>query len=466
METIILVPGIEGSCLGLGQTSVWPPTLDEIAWDGYHRLDQLLDPAVVATAIWASIPVWEGYSYPVYQPIMTKLDQIAQRLGAGRIDFYYDWRVDLWQSTPPFTASSEKLAQRIAKAVGDGATSITLVCHSMGNLVARLVLESQRYRNTDWFPKIRRLVSICGPHLGAPVALGHALGCEDGALGLSSDDYRQIENNASYPAGFQCFPTPGTEVLLDTGLAPSQHDQDIYDTAVDEKYSLTPSSARAAAASWRELNVANRPDHVTYVFIAGTGFQTSNAYLYDGTTFVQTIAVDGDQTVPVFSALAGSNSGKYTMPGDHVGILGTVQLADALDEIFGLSTMRVFAMAKPQITISLNKRTFAPDEPMQLQIIPDTPTTAIKGRLSVSAVPRAGAPNAAAAPGLVAYGAGLPVEYQGPEIAHISARWTAPRLPGAYVMRFEGDTHQSSEQSSVVFFVSTRSRSPLQRRTP
>ncbi|MGJ4939208.1 lipase family alpha/beta hydrolase [Bradyrhizobium sp. HKCCYLS1011] len=466
METIILVPGIEGSCLSLGQTPVWPPTLDEIAWEGYHRISELLDPAVVATAIWAELPVWEGYSYPVYRPIMTKLDQIAGRLGASRVDFYYDWRVDLWQTTPAFTASSEMLAQRIAKAVSDGATLITLVCHSMGNLVARLVLESQKYRNADWFAKISRLICICGPHLGAAAALGHALGCEDGALGLSSDDYRQIANNPLYPAGFQCFPKPGTEVLLDTSLGQRQQNQDVYDTAVDEKYQLMPSNARAAATSWHELDFKNRPDHVTYYLIAGTGYQTSNAYLYRGTTFVQTITVDGDGTVPVFSALAGSYSGKYTMPGDHVGILGTVQLADALDEIFGLSQMRTFVMAKAGITINLNKRTFAPDEIMQLLIIPDTPTTAIRGRLTVSAVPRAGAHSGAAALDLVPYGGGLPLEYQGPEIAQISARWTAPRLPGAYVMRFEGDSHQSSEQSSVVFFVNARSKSPLLRRTP
>ncbi|CCD90423.1 conserved hypothetical protein [Bradyrhizobium sp. ORS 375] len=455
METIILVPGITGSCLSLGETQVWPPTIDEIVWDGYHRIGELLDPQVTATGIWAELPVFDGYSYPVYRPIMTKLDQIAERLSpaAKRIDFYYDWRVDLWQSNAPFVASSEMLARRIAEAVGGGATAITLVCHSMGNLVARLMLESGRYENAPWFGNIKRLICVCGPHLGAATALGQALGCEAGSLGLSRDDLRAIANNPSYPACFQCFPTPGTDALLDTSLTPPEQEQDVYDPAVADKYGLTVSSAQAAATSWQQLNVAHRPAGVTYYLIAGTGLSTSNAYLYRGTSFVETITVDGDGTVPVFSALAGSYSGKYSMPGSHVGILGTVQLSDALDEIFGLSRMRAFLMAEPGITINLHKHSFVPGESMQLLIIPDTPTTTIKGRLTVSAAPRPGAQSGAVKAALVAYGAALPLDYQGPEITHISARWTAPRLPGAYVMRFEGDTHQTSAPSSAVFFV-------------
>ncbi|GLH75431.1 hypothetical protein SSBR45G_03390 [Bradyrhizobium sp. SSBR45G] len=456
METIILVPGITGSCLSLGETQVWPPKVEEIVWDGYHRVDDLLNPQVKATGIWAELPVFNGYAYPVYRPIMNKLDEIANRLQpkAERIDFYYDWRVDLWQSNAPFVASSEMLARRIAQAVGAGATAITLVCHSMGNLVARLVLESQRYRNEPWFGTIKRLIAVCGPHLGAATAQGQALGCEAGSLGLSRDDLRRIANNPSYPACFQCFPIPGTEVLLDTLLTPQE--QDVYDPAVAGKYGLTASSTRAAATSWQQLDIAHRPSHVAYYLIAGTGLNTSNAYLYRGTDFVETIKVDGDGTVPVYSALAGSYSGKYSMPGDHVGILGTVQLSDALDNIFGLSRMRAFLMAEPGITINLHKHSFAPGEVMQLLIIPDTPTTTIKGRLSVSAAPRPGLQSSSAVkPALVAYGGGVPLDYQGPEITHISAQWTAPRLPGAYVMRFEGDTHQTSAPSSAVFFVNS-----------
>jgi hypothetical protein len=52
MDTIILVPGIEGSTLALNGNEIWPLTLPEIIF-GYppSRIDQLLDPAAVATGI-------------------------------------------------------------------------------------------------------------------------------------------------------------------------------------------------------------------------------------------------------------------------------------------------------------------------------------------------------------------------------------------------------------------------------
>jgi hypothetical protein len=144
MDSIFLVPGIEGSRLSLGTEEVWPPTPDELIW-GYNRIDELLDPSTVATGIWDQTQIIGNFYYPVYQPLMDKLDEIAQELGAKRVNFFYDWRTDLWTSTSPFTAASEKLAKAIEIAVTGGASSVTLVCHSMGCLVARLVLEGPKY---------------------------------------------------------------------------------------------------------------------------------------------------------------------------------------------------------------------------------------------------------------------------------------------------------------------------------
>src|SRR5262249_16729507 len=171
MECIFLVPGIEGSRLSLGVEEVWPPTPDEMI-GGYNRIDKLLDPSTVATGIWDETVILGLIHYPVYRPLMDKLDEIAQELGAKRVNFFYDWRVDLWKSTAPFTASSEKLAKAIETSVAGGASSVTLVCHSMGNLVARLVLESPKYKSASWFSKISQIICICAPNLGAPVALG------------------------------------------------------------------------------------------------------------------------------------------------------------------------------------------------------------------------------------------------------------------------------------------------------
>jgi hypothetical protein len=193
MEVIFLVPGIEGSRLSLGTEEIWPPTPWE-AVTGYHRIDKLLDSKTIATGIIDEVTSF----YPVYKPLMEKLDEIASAIGAKRVNFFYDWRPDFWISTAPFVPASELLAKAIEKSVRDGASSITLVCHSMGSLVARLVLESPKYKNEDWFKKILRFIGLCGPHLGAPVALGRALASEGSSTGVSAEDIKRIADDPAW----------------------------------------------------------------------------------------------------------------------------------------------------------------------------------------------------------------------------------------------------------------------------
>src|SRR6516164_7864843 len=75
--------------------------------------DAGIDLKTIATGIWDRTDVFGLFHYPVYKPLMDKLDEIAQELGASRVNFFYDWRTDLWASTPPFTATSEKLTNAI-----------------------------------------------------------------------------------------------------------------------------------------------------------------------------------------------------------------------------------------------------------------------------------------------------------------------------------------------------------------
>jgi hypothetical protein len=452
MDCIFLIPGIEGSRLSLGTEEVWPPTAAELAFGGYDRIDKLLDPNTIATGIWDQTDVFGWFQYPVYKPLMDKLDEIAIELGASRVNFFYDWRTDLWASTPPFTATSEKLAKAIQTSVTGGASSITLVCHSMGNLVARLVLESPKYKNAPWFAKISRIICICGPHLGAPIALGRALACEGPSLGLTAAQVQTVANDARYTAGYQLFPEPGIDVLYDVSSSPAVS-VDIYGAGEGAEYNLTHLSALAAAASWAQLNIDNHPAAVSYTVIAGTGNPTSSAYLFNGIQYVQTITADGDGTVPLWSASAGKYVTHYSMPGDHIGILNTPQLKQTLDQIFGLSAMSAFVHAAAGVTVTVNKHTFMPDEMMQVTVIPDSPTTEIDGRLTLAFV---SAPRTRTASKLLSYGKGSSLTYKGPETSDFSARLNAPRAPGAYILKFEG-THASTEASSAVFFVNAAS---------
>ncbi|WP_316395246.1 alpha/beta fold hydrolase [Bradyrhizobium sp. 33ap4] len=448
MNCIFLVPGIEGSRLSLGTEEVWPPTVGELI-SGYNRIDKLINPSVIATGIWDEIVIGGLIHYPVYKPIMDKLDEIAGELNAKRVNFFYDWRTYLWKSTPPFTASSERLAQAIESAVSSGASSVTLVCHSMGSLVARLVIESSKYRNTNWFSKIKKVVFICGPNLGAPVAVGRALACEGSSLGLTAAQLQLIENDPRYPAGFKCFTEPGIDTLYDVSSG-SAVPVDIYSAAADTRYQLNRSNAQAATVSWAELkDIDSHPKTIEYTAIAGTGLTTSNSYLFNGPRYVETITGDGDGTVPIWSASAGKYAVHYTLQGSHVDILGTPALKQTLDKIFGIAVVSAFVQAAPGVTVNVNKKTFKPDEPMEILVIPDAPTTDINGHLKLKFVDASRVKKAA---NLVPYGTGTSLTYKGPATTHFLAKLTAPHVPGAYILAFEG-THKSSEASSAVFFV-------------
>jgi hypothetical protein len=115
--------------------------------------------------------------------------------------------------------------------------------------------------------------------------------------------------------------------------------------------------------------------------------------------------------------------------------------------------MSAFVQAAAGATVTVNKHTFRPYEMMHVMVIPDTPTTEMDGRLTLAFV---GAPRTRTAPKLMPYGNGISLTYKGPETANFSAKLTAPHVPGAYILKFEG-THASTEASSAVFFVNEAS---------
>ena len=57
----------------------------------------------------------------------------------------------------------------------------------MGGLVARTLLEGSKYKAQKWFKRITRMVSVCVPQVGAPLAVGRALGLE-GSMSIQPPD--------------------------------------------------------------------------------------------------------------------------------------------------------------------------------------------------------------------------------------------------------------------------------------
>src|SRR5579862_4969547 len=154
MDTIIFIPGILGSKLnwnGPPIEEIWPPGIEDIL--GYTKIQKLLDPNDTPSGLIDYV-----CSLIEYQPIDDYLTDICGQLNSRKVIFYYDWRVDI-------NRTADELTERIDTESTSGG-SIVLVCHSMGTLIGRLVLESGRYTNRPGFSKITKYISICGPHLG------------------------------------------------------------------------------------------------------------------------------------------------------------------------------------------------------------------------------------------------------------------------------------------------------------
>ena len=443
MQAIILVHGIMGSKLQLGNEEIWPPSLGEIISGRYGRIAKLRDPSAIATGILYQYTSF----YQIYGPIINDIDAIVAAQGGLRPDFFFDWRVDLLKS-------ADHLAQAIAKACSgpNPATEVTLVAHSMGGLVARLVLESGKYNSAKWFKKIRRLVAVCVPQVGAPLAVARALGLS-GSTTISPSDMKLIMNDDNFPAGFELFPAPPyrKSVLFDL----SNGAWDIYAANTATKFQLSRPNQLAALNSWSKLDINNkRPKGVEYISIAAHGLSTDNAFYFNDTTYVATTQVDGDGTVPYWSSSFGAVDKLYTLPGDHIGVMNTNAFRQTFSDIFGARmAIRSFTTDRPGVSISSNKRDLQSGEKMEVLLIPDTRTTGLVGKLQIRKA--AGAADAKAV-NLVSVGADVPVTYEGPPVASLPLMIAAPQAPGAYVLTFEG-THRSANETSAAFFVSQAS---------
>jgi phospholipase A1 len=430
--TLIFLPGTLGSKLALNGIEIWPPVWEEI-FDKYRRIDELLDPRVVSTGIVERVVNF----IPIYEQLVYDLEEICRRTHSAFEPFHYDWRKDIRET-------AHALGARIEDSVNSGASSIVLVCHSMGGLVARLMLENRDNWAKPWFSKIRRLVAICSPHLGAPSALLKTLGLE-GSSPISADDIKRITADHRYPSGYQLLPAPGVPVLYDEDLTNLLN---IYDHGDASSVRLDLTNLDVAKATWSEIDINNRPRSVQYISIAGEGHSTANRLIKESETEIEVwYDTPGDGTVPLYSAdlVAGV---RYVTHGDHIGIFTVFRFRRILYLILeGSSAMpQMVEQDKPGVTISINKRVFLPSEQIDLVVIPDNETGKLSGELIFT---KAGDLQATQ---MVPY-AIEPLEYNGPRVSSIPVSIAAPSDTGAYRLSFRG-THLTTNASAAAFIVS------------
>jgi phospholipase A1 len=442
MQAIILVHGIMGSKLQLGTEEIWPPSFGEVLSGHYARISKLRNPNAIATAIMYQYTSF----YQVYGPIINELDAIVAAQGGSRPKFWFDWRVDLMRS-------ADLLAQTISDACSgpNPATEVAIVAHSMGGVVARLLLESGKFNSAKWFKKIKKFVAVCVPQVGAPIAVARALGLE-GSTTISPDDMKLIMNDASFLAGYELFPAPQYRktALFDVNGGA----WDVYAGNTAAKFQLSTTNQAAALNSWSKLDFIKRPKGVRYISIAAHGLSTENAFYFNNTAYFATTSVDGDGTVPYWSSSFGAVDKLYTLQGDHIAVMNTNKFRQTLHEIFDSRiAIMPYLADKPGVSISLNKRDLRPEERVEVLLVPDARTTRIVGNLHVK---KASGVTGGAGMNLTSVGADVTVSYEGPPIASLPMVIAAPQAPGAYVITFEG-THSSTNETSAALFVSRAS---------
>jgi hypothetical protein len=365
----------------------------------------------------------------------------------------------------------------------------------MGNLLARWLIESGVYAGEPWFSSVCHYVGICGPHYGTPENLEYVAG-DKGFLCITPADTKVLSANTDYPGpGYQCLPFqnyPGNPLSdVNTGF------ESFYNTTVATMLGLNLTNLQAAIEMQACLGFSRVPPTVKYSLVAASGQMTDEIVLYDHAVF-QAPWTDnqGDGTIPLASA---NVYGAQVTPGSHIDVLKTYPFRVILFDILSTpcpasavpmahaaqvrnakapkakapkAKAKTAAVAhekarheelrdpkslrpaytlgdKPGAAICLNKYVLAPNEPMDILLVPDLETAAISGTLQIMSVKE---PTAKP----VIYRQ-QELAYKGPPIRFIRASLAAPADPGGYQITVTG-SQGTSQSTGVGFAVSATAK--------
>lgn len=425
-EAVVFVPGIMGTQLNLPDGSqVWPPTpLETVV--GYNKIDELQRPDLVVGPIISAVSCVK-----VYRPLQNYFAEMGFSPGGAKdlVEFPYDWRLDLFDL-------ADQLAARIDAIT---ASDIKIVAHSMGGLIARLVLESGKYDGRPWFSKISLFTALATPHTGAPLALGRILGL-DATLGISAADFAKFAANPNYPSGYQLLPAPGEDACWDSDsltLAPL----DLYDTNVQVPLGLVPSMMERAEAVHAVLTPGKRPKGIRYFYFAGTGQETvsrinvkETAGRFPRSDMVMTRTRNaGDGTVPMWSALP-TREQKQVVINNHTDVFRGTPFKRVFFRLFGIDLGPALEGFERAVQMMVGRHVYGVGDMIDVTLSDEAPLDTIKGTLQLVEIGEDGRQKPDATPVDMA------------DIAHTDTG--APfmmmsvgpvKSPGLYKLRFEGN---------------------------
>ncbi|ANL49734.1 hydrolase-like protein (plasmid) [Rhizobium phaseoli] len=423
MKCVMFVPGIMGSVLSLPDgEEIWPPTPIEVTF-GYKRKQKLLRDDLVVGDIVRKVSCFD-----VYRPLIDTFSTIGFReSGSGdRLHLFpYDWRRDI-----------ELLVDQLAKrldALPSSATSITVVGHSMGGLICRLMLETGKFETKPWFGKINAFMTLATPHLGAPLALARILGL-DTAMGISAEDFREIAADRRYPSGYQLLPAPGEAACWDITAGSTLGALNIYDPAVASRLGLDPALIARAAWVHETLAKGKAPASIRYFYFAATGHKTATRLNISSASKLVTRSEEaGDGTVPMWSALPVSGQ-KQLIVGEHASFFTDTTFKAVFFRLFGKNfpTPPTGVAGAVSAELSVQCLSIGKDEEIELVIAPAAPIAQVKSKIMLESTE---GPNKPFTP----FGEGFDINYAGPPIPLLKLRLPAVGKPGFYQIRLAGE---------------------------
>jgi len=323
-HVVVLVPGIMGSVLKLGERIIWPGAIRELMFP-YRKMEELLSENLEA------VDCIRSFVLPQYEDLIKRMRNWTKQ-GFREEDHTlvvaaYDWRKSNAESAETLAAKLKEVVDR-----ENGNVRISLVAHSMGGLVSRYYLESGVYNGAREWKVVSDLITIATPHRGAAVALPVVAGREK-RLFLSAIQVKKLCDDPRYPGAYELLPRKGEPVVWDgTGMSPGINTVDIYDPKIASRLEISAVNLAKASDFHARLDAGMRPEHVNYFCFSGTQEETA-AYvrLRLGVNGLIPDKADlrggGDGTVPNWSSTL-SNARFLYVPGEH----GTIYQGDFLQK--------------------------------------------------------------------------------------------------------------------------------------
>ncbi|WP_428394954.1 esterase/lipase family protein [Lichenicoccus sp.] len=427
----ILIPGIMGSVLKLGDEVIWPGPLCSL-WLPFARMTDLLREDLVAT------DCIRRYALSVqYQSLIDWLAPLGFSETDGTLVVAaYDWRRDNLISAVTLAGHIEDAVARHGNDV-----EITLLAHSMGGMVARAYLESGAFDGRSGFGRVRRLFMLGTPHRGAAVTLGVVLG-HARQLFLRPDQVLQAASDPRYPAAYQLLPPAGEAFAWDGNAEGAFEPIDIYDPATACRLGLVAANLNAARQFHARLDAARRPPQVRYFCFAGTRLPTASHVLLRPRSRDE-LCPDpieeedgGDGTVATWSSSLDGVQRQF-VSGAHKTLYQASDLLDTLAALLGKPGLT--ARLASTIEIAVHDHVVAPGEAVRTVIAFGRDVQNFSGTLIVERAildPTSGTAIAFDPPLTLA-----PIAYHGGAgLASMSLRLTAPLQPGAYRVYLNSDT--------------------------